>query len=130
MIHRILAQKTVIKYIAIGATAYLIELTALLLFVDVLKFSTSLAVAISFWVGFIAAFFLQKVVVFKTDTAAKNSFTKQAVYYSLLVAFNYCFTLVFVPLLAKYIDLVVARTIILGLTTLWNFLFYKRVIFT
>ena len=121
---------TLLRYIIVGGTSYAIELSVLLLLVRVFDFNTTLAVSIGFWLGLVISFLLQKFLAFKnTDTRAKR-LTIQTVYYALLVLFNYGFTLLFVHLLEPFIDLSIARTLALIITTAWNYIIYKKVIFT
>ena len=132
MISRLIRQvktSTLLRYIIVGGTSYAIELTVLLLLVHVLHFNTTLAVSIGFWLGLVISFLLQKFLAFKnTDTRARR-LTIQTVYYALLVLFNYGFTLLFVHLLEPFIDLSIARTLALIITTAWNYIIYKKVIF-
>ncbi len=133
MISRLIRQvktSTLLRYIIVGGTSYAIELSVLLLLVHVLHFNTTLAVSSGFWLGLVISFLLQKFLAFKnTDTRARR-LTIQTVYYALLVLFNYGFTLLFVHLLEPFIDLSIARTLALIITTAWNYIIYKKVIFT
>ena len=133
MISRLIRQvktSTLLRYIIVGGTSYAIELSVLLLLVRVFHFNTTLAVSIGFWLGLVISFLLQKFLAFKnTDTHARR-LTIQTVYYALLVLFNYGFTLLFVHLLEPFIDLSIARTLALIITTAWNYIIYKKVIFT
>ena len=133
MISRLIRQvktSTLLRYIIVGGTSYAIEFTVLLLLVHVLHFNTTLAVSIGFWLGLVISFLLQKFLAFKnTDTRARR-LTIQTVYYALLVLFNYGFTLLFVHLLEPFIDLSIARSLALIITTAWNYIIYKKVIFT
>ena len=132
MVSRLIRQvktSTLLRYIIVGGTSYAIELSVLLLLVRVFHFNTTLAVSIGFWLGLVISFLLQKFLAFKnTDTHARR-LTIQTVYYALLVLFNYGFTLLFVHLLEPFIDLSIARTLALIITTAWNYIIYKKVIF-
>ena len=132
MLSRLIRQvktSTLLRYIIVGGTSYAIELSVLLLLVRVFDFNTTLAVSIGFWLGLVISFLLQKFLAFKnTDTRARR-LTIQTVYYALLVLFNYSFTLLFVHLLEPFIDLSIARTLALIITTAWNYIIYKKVIF-
>ena len=133
MISRLIRQvktSTLLRYIIVGGTSYAIELTVLLLLVHVLHFNTTLAVSIGFWLGLVISFLLQKFLAFKNTNTRARRLTIQTVYYALLVLFNYGFTLLFVHLLEPFIDLSIARTLALIITTAWNYIIYKKVIFT
>jgi putative flippase GtrA len=86
------------------------------------------AVAISFWVGLIVAFVLQKIFTFNERSRGRKV-VKQSILYGLLVLFNYLFTLFFVGIFTDYIDVVIARTLALIITTIWNFLIYNNYLF-
>ena len=133
MISRLIRQvktSTLLRYIIVGGTSYAIELSVLLLLVHVLHFNTTLAVSIGFWLGLVISFLLQKFLAFKNTNTRARRLTIQTVYYALLVLFNYGFTLLFVHLLEPFIDLSIARTLALIITTAWNYIIYKKVIFT
>lgn len=117
------------RYVFIGCLAYFIELCVLFSFSHLLKLSPTISVGISFWVGLIVAFILQKIFAFKNNSKHKKTVALQIVLYLILVAFNYIFTLLFVHFTESLIGLFASRTIALIITTLWNFLIYKRVIF-
>lgn len=117
------------RYIFTGGASYLIELSFLLFLTKVLHFTPAVGVACSFWVGLAISFLLQKHIAFQDKNNDKKSISKQVGLYGVLVAFNYAFTILFVSLLAKVLGLVIARTLALALTTIWNFLLYSKVIF-
>jgi putative flippase GtrA len=122
-------QHQAVRYIFIGGIAYLIELTALYFFAVTLSLGPTLGVAISFWIGLIVSFTLQKIFSFKNKAENKKHLSKQMLSYGTLVAFNYLFTLAFVSFFEPHIGLFIARTIALLITTVWNFYIYSRYIF-
>lgn len=133
MLSRLIRQvktSTLLRYIIVGGTSYAIELSVLLLLVRVFHFNTTLAVSIGFWLGLVISFLLQKFLAFKNNDTRARRLTIQTVYYALLVLFNYGFTLLFVHLLEPFIDLSITRTLALIITTAWNYVIYKKVIFT
>ncbi len=116
----------VIRYVAIGIGAYAIELSFLLFLHDVIGYSSALSVAIAFWVGFVASFLLQKLFTFRDFKRTLQVISKQAGAYSLLVGFNYIFTLIVVSLFPSHL-VVLSRTLALMVTTVWNYVIYKRI---
>jgi putative flippase GtrA len=116
------------RYIIIGVSVYLLEL---IIIVTAQKLGASgvLAVGISFWVGLIVSFVLQKIVTFKNREIRHQVLVPQIVAFSVLVLFNFGFTLLVVKLLCPPLPAVVGRTIALVFTTIWNFYLYKRHIF-
>ncbi len=115
-----------IRYLIVGGTAYVIEMVALYVLHYALGLSPVAAAGVSFWVGFLVAFVLQKVVTFRDYEKRPHMVAKQVGWYSLLTAWNYVFTLVMVKVLAGVLSVLVVRTIVIAITVCWNFVFYKR----
>lgn len=124
---RSLANKTVVRYVIAGGLSYAIELFLIILLARSFGLSDSTSVAIAFWFGLTIAFVLQKLFAFK-DKAAKFA-TSQAALYTVLVMFNYLFTVSLVFMLSNLMDVAISRTIALLITTVWNYFIYKKVIF-
>jgi putative flippase GtrA len=124
---KVLSKHTGIRYLFVGGTSYAFELSALLL-VHHLTGSRSLATAISFWVGFLIAFVLQKLVAFQEYSKEIKALTKQGVLYGVLNLWNYIFTIAFVSFFPdKY--LILSRTVALVLMASWNYVIYRKIIF-
>lgn len=117
------------RYILVGGLSYVIEISCIYLLV-MSGVDRILAVAIGFWIGFFLAFSMQKIIAFKNKTSEAKQVVKQSVLYAVLVLFNYGFTLVLVALLSPLISIYISRTIALGITTCWNFIIYKKIIFS
>lgn len=113
-----------IRYVIVGGTAYLIEMATLFGLKDGAKFSSIKSVAISYWVGLVVAFLLQKIVTFKNHDRRVHILAKQIVIYALLVVFNYLVTLIAVKLLTPRISVFVVRTLVIALGTIWNYFIY------
>ena len=113
-----------IRYVIVGGTAYLIEMATMLGLKDGAKFSSIKSVAISYWVGLVVAFLLQKIVTFKNHDRRVHILAKQIVIYALLVVFNYLVTLIAVKLLTPRISVFVVRTAVIALGTIWNYFIY------
>lgn len=123
-----LFENSVVRYIFAGGTSYAIELSTILLLKIVFKFSSIEAVAISFWIGLITSFLLQKLFAFNNNDKTVKKISWQTVSYLLLVLFNYGFTLGFIYAFGL-IDVIITRTIALIITTFWNYFIYQRIIF-
>ena len=136
-----------LRYILAGGLSYIIELAFMYLFLF-FGLSSVASVGIAFWVGLSIAFFLQKAFAFKDTGTSKKKTALQMGQYGALVAVNYTFTLALVyyhdaiggpvytllenfPLVNQIEDfnLLFARTLALGITTVWNFVLYKYIIF-
>jgi putative flippase GtrA len=125
---RSLVQRPSSRYLVIGGSVYVLEL--LVIFgAQRLGASALLAVGLSFWIGLIVSFVLQKLITFSDRRLHHRVLVPQVVAFSLLVLFNFGFTLGVTKLLGGHSPAAVSRTIALGLTTIWNFYLYKTRIF-
>lgn len=112
------------RYLLVGGGAYLVEMATLFLLKKV-SLGNVESVAVSFWVGLIVAFVLQKSITFRSRAKSKKHLTHQATLYLLLVAINYLFTLAVVALIGNVITVFGARTFAIVITTAWNYAIYK-----
>jgi len=116
------------RYIVNGISVYLLELVVIII-AQALGSSALVAVAWSFWIGLVASFSLQKLITFGDKRLHHKVLIPQVVAFTLLVLFNFGFTLLVTKLLSKWVPAVATRTIALGVTTIWNFYVYKTRIF-
>lgn len=122
---RKLAQHQIIRYLFIGGLSFIIEMSVLYTLNHILHASATVSVAISFWVGLIVGYVLQKIIAFQNKEKSRRAIARQLVGYSLLVAWNYGFTLLVVELFQNNLSVVLLRTIVIAITTLWNYAIYK-----
>lgn len=113
------------RYLAVGGASFAIELATLYVFKNIFKLNAEAAVAISFWVGFVIAFTLQKRITYKNKHKAPRMLAHQLGLYSGLVLINYFFTLLMVHSLKSHLSVFVIRSGVVGATTFWNFFAYK-----
>ena len=114
------------RYLAVGLSVYVLELLIIVI-AQGLGAGPLLAVACSFWIGMLVAFSLQKLVTFGDKRLHHRIVLPQLLAFSLLVLFNFGFTLLVTKLLSGVVPAVVTRTLALGITTFWNFyLFYDH----
>ena len=114
------------RYFVVGGFSYICEMLALLIVHDVIGLSSVESVAISFWVGFVIAFVLQKYVTFKNHDHRTHILARQLGIYSLLVAWNYFLSLIVVRLLDKHLSVFIIRTLVIIVIMAWNYFIYKR----
>ena len=117
------------RYIIIGVSVYLFELVVIIVAEHYFGASAVVAVGLSFWLGLIVSFILQKIVTFGDKRVHHKVLIPQVTAFLLLVLFNFGFTLLVTKLLSPAVPAVVTRTIALGITTIWNFYLYKTRIF-
>ena len=112
-------------YLLVGTTSYLIEMGSLYFFNTIFGLSSVMAVAISFWIGFVVAFVLQKWFTFKSHNKKPRVISSQLIAYSILAIWNYGFTLLAVAMFSQTTSVFVIRTITIAIITLWNFAIYN-----
>lgn len=116
------------RYLVIGVIVYIFEL-AVIFIAQAFGASALLAVGLSFWLGLLVSFFLQKLVTFGDKRLHHRILIPQLIAVTLLVLFNFGFTLLVTKLLENVLPAVATRTLALGITTIWNFYLYKTRIF-
>ncbi|HSX05966.1 MAG TPA: GtrA family protein [Candidatus Saccharimonadales bacterium] len=116
------------RYLIIGGSVYLFEL-AVIVVAQRLGASAVWAVAISFCLGTLVSFFLQKLVTFGDKRMHHRILIPQMVATALLIVWNLTFSVLLTKLLQQHLPAVITRTLALGITTVWNFYLYKTHIF-
>jgi putative flippase GtrA len=84
------------------------------------------SVAMSFWLGLIFAFIAQKLLTYKNRSSDLKTLSKQMTGYLLLVLWNYLFTLSAVKLLSNTFPVMITRTLVILLVTIWNYQIYRH----
>lgn len=115
------------RYAVVGATAYFSEMFCLLILIRILDFKPVTAVAISFWVGFVIAFSLQKLITFKNYERKPKALAWQIISYCALVTWNYGFSLALIRLFAPKISAFVVRTVAIIVIASWNYVLYHYI---
>lgn len=127
MLRRIL-QKPGVRYILIGGSVYLLELIVIAIS-QRLGAGPVAAVAYAFWIGLVVSFILQKLVTFSDKRVHHKIIIPQVIAFSLLVLWNFGFTVLLTRALQDVLNPAITRTLALGVTTIWNFYLYKTKIF-
>lgn len=123
-----LKNKPAVRYVVVGGLSYLIEVACIYLLIT-LGTGSLVAIAISFWVGLVVSFLLQKLVAFNDKKRTARALAGQSLSYGILVIVNYFFTLGVVYIGAPLLGAYLARTVALIITTAWNYLIYSKIIF-
>lgn len=116
------------RYLIIGVSVYLLEVLTIVV-AQALGATSVLAVAISYGVGLVVSFALQKLVTFGDHRLHHRVVIPQVVAFLLLLLWNFGFTILVTRLLSDIVPAVICRTLALGITTIWNFYLYKTHIF-
>lgn len=125
---RALLQKSGVRYLIVGGTVYVLELIIIII-AQAQGASPTVAVAISFVLGLIISFFLQKLFSFRDKRMHHKILIPQVIAVTLLVLWNFAFTVALVRLLQNVLPPTVTRTIALAITVIWNYYLYKTRIF-
>ena len=120
-----LRSNKLVRYVFVGGLAYVVEMVVLFGLQDILHLDAILAVAISFWVGFAAAFLLQKYVAFQHHDGRTHVVARQLIIYSALVVWNFSFTLLVAHFFGVYASIFLLRTVVILIVTIWNFAVYR-----
>lgn len=121
-------KKPVIRYIVVGGSVYVFELIVIIL-AQKAGLIAELAVALSFTLGLMMSFVLQKLFTFGDKRMHHKIVITQIVAVGLLIVWNLIFTLLVTKLLTPPVPATVARTIALAITVIWNYYLYKTRIF-
>lgn len=125
---KLLRESSLFRYVFIGGLVYLIDIGVLIGMYDGLHTARALAASASFWVGLLFSFMLQKLVAFQDYQKEVKAISKQAISYGVLITFNYALT-VFIVSLFPGRDIIYSRTLAVAITTLWNYVIYKKLVF-
>ncbi len=117
------------NYLVVGVSVFLFELLVIWL-CQRAGLSAVRAVAVAYVSGTLLSFFLQKLVTFRDKRMHHKVVGVQLLATTLLVLFNFGFTLLATAVLENLLPAVVIRTFALGATTIWNFYLYKTRIFS
>lgn len=127
---RVLAQKTfrnsAFKYLLVGGLSFLLDYGLLYLFHEIIGIRLWISTGISFLASFFFNFTLQKMFAFNSQKGTVASLAM----YLLLVIFNAFATVAIVSFLYSFITWQIAKIVATILTTVWNYLIYKYVIFS
>jgi len=118
-----------VRYLIVGGSAYVMEMAVLYGFHDGIGLSPVKSVAISFWFGLIIAFVLQKYITFENREKRMHILGFQVALYGSLVAVNYLITILAVKYFSKHYSVFEIRTAVIALSTIWNYVVYKRWLF-
>lgn len=116
------------RYLIIGVSVYLFELVVIFV-AQHLGATALVAVALSYWLGFLVSFGLQKFITFGDTRMHHRVIVSQLIATALLIGFNFIFTLFVTRSLTGIVSPMVSRTLALGMTTVWNFYLYRTRIF-
>ena len=117
-------------YAIVGGTSAVIDTGLLLLCLKILHTNLFVATAVGFMSGLVVNFILNKLWSFKSKAAGFRKTQKEIQLYAVLVCFNLGFTYITVSFLTHLgFSIVVAKLSTIIITTSWNYIIYKKIIF-
>jgi len=125
---RALREKTIVRYIVVGGTSYVLELSALLAMYHVLELSLELSTTIAYCMGLLLAFSLQKFIAFRDKRRQVKVLAWQGILFALLTVWNLLFTILVVRIFGDD-QVALSRTIAQAIFVCWNYVLYKNIIF-
>lgn len=122
-----LFESSILRYLGVGGTAFVVDFGATVLARDVLKLPLWLAVTIGLAAGFVVNFALQRNFAFRTD----RPYAWSMFLYISLVLFNWIATTIGMYVLVDQFGLSTAsgKLICTVLTTMWNYPLYRFIVF-
>lgn len=127
---RVLLRSSLLRYLVVGVGSLVIDYGLLLFSYHVLGFELAVAATLGFLVGLIANFIMNKLWSFQETSRSVKRSLYQLTLYGALVVFNLLFTNLFIVYVDQFgIGPEFSKIITTALTTLWNFILYKKVIF-
>lgn len=125
-----LFSKSEFRYLTAGGVAFTIDYISLVTAYYIFKLPLVLATTIGYFSGFIISFFANRYWVFGKSGAIRKPI-KQILEYTLLVIFNYFFTIVAIEQLNKAgIKPSISKIMIMVVIVIWNYLIFQKFIFS
>lgn len=120
--------KRLFRFLISGGSAAVVEYGVFIVLASLLSFSLIIAQSVSFMVGFVVSFSLNRAWVFKSG---KGNVKSQLVKYSTLAFVNLILSNILIAFLVNIIDLsdLLAKFIVMGCVAAWNYVIFSKLIF-
>jgi putative flippase GtrA len=121
--------KSIYRYIVIGLSAVFIEYSTFYILYSVYTVHLIIANSISFCLGLLTSFFLNRLWTFKSDNFQRKSH-QQFILYSVLATINFVLSNLIISVLKYFvIDPLIGKPLVIILIASWNFILFKNGIF-
>ena len=117
-----------IRYLVVGSTTFVIDLSLLALLKVKFNVNLTIATSVAYWVSIAYNFCLNRWWSF--TVSEKASLSRHVIKYAILLGFNYIFTIFFVTLGSHYMSFVIAKILAVLIQMPWTYFVYKNYIFT
>jgi putative flippase GtrA len=123
--------ESLVRYLVVGSAAFVVEYGSFYLMYSDLKKPLYFANSISFGLGLLTSFLLNRLWTFESKTEYKKKAAHQLSYYVILSLINLGLTNLLVGLLnADNVNPRWGKLIAMIITSLWNYILFKLIIFT
>lgn len=116
----------IIKFIITGSVAFGIEYVSFIFLVYLVDSNLVVSNVVSFSLGLVTSFLLNKNWVFKNKEKSK----KQPILYLALALFNLTVSTLIIGTIGKFIEPAIIKIIMVILIAVWNYFIYKYFIFS
>ena len=113
------------RYLLVGGSSFVLDFGVLYVLHEIAEIRLWISTGIAFLCSFFYNFTLQKMFAFSSQAHTPRSLVK----YVLLVGFNTIATIGIVAVLYVYIGWIAAKIVSTVMTTVWNYLAYRHIIF-
>ena len=113
------------RYLLVGGSSFVLDFGVLYVLHEIAEIRLWISTGIAFLCSFFYNFTLQKLFAFSSQAHTPRSLLK----YVLLVGFNTIATIGIVAVLYVYIGWIAAKIVSTVMTTVWNYLAYRHIIF-
>ena len=123
-------RKEFFRYAFVGSSAFTVEFLSFCLLYYVIHFAATPANAISFLVGLMTSFLLNRVWTFAHERGYRKHMSHQLVLYGLVATVNLLLTVLLLKIFQHSgFDIRISKLATMILTSGWNYLIFKLVIF-
>lgn len=133
LVHKLnksLLDKSQFRYLVAGGTAFVVDYLFLVTVYYVFELPLTLATTVGYFAGFLISFFANRYWVFGKSGATRQP-VKQVIEYTLLVIFNYFFTLIAIQQLDNIgVKPSIGKIIVMIAIVVWNYLIFQKFIFS
>lgn len=116
-----------LRYLFVGGSTFLIDFSLLVIGREKFRLSVSVAASISYWISIVYNFSLNRFWTFSQKEL--SALHKHALFYGMLLAFNYVFTISFIHFTASLLHYGPAKVLAVAIQMSWTYYLYKTRIF-
>ncbi len=115
------------RYLVVGGSTFVLDVGVLISCHELLEYNLAISASIAYWVSVVYNFSLNRWWTF--DAKEEKALHQHALFYGILLAVNYAFTVLFLNVASHFIYYGVAKVMSTIIQTFWTYPLYKHVIF-